>query len=167
MNPEKPIDPLSSAAAHAELGLPLSDASVAKRVVVRLTRFLVERQRAYNRGVVDSLRMQADADRRLEHRVQTGQEAHDAMVAGLRSELTRLELSVTDSETVAGLTRVQVAELARSVRRLESLTAELDTALAAVRSQAAQGPGEPGARDAVNLRAALTAADAVLRPDDD
>jgi predicted kinase len=137
MKAEKPIDPLSSAAAHAELGLPLSDASLPKRVVVRLTRFFVERQRAYNRGVVDALRVLADADRRLEHRVQVWEEADDAVTAGLRSELTRLELAVADADTVAGLTRVQVVELARAVQHLERRTAELDAALADLRSQQA------------------------------
>lgn len=130
MNPEMPTDPLSSAAAHAELGLPLTGASLPKRVVVKLTRFFVERQRAYNRGVIDALRMLSEADRRIEHRVQVREEADDAVAAGLRSELTRLEVAVADGDTVAGLTRAQVVELARAVQRLESRLAELDGALA-------------------------------------
>lgn len=126
MNSEMPIDPLSSAAAHAELGLPAS--SAARRLVQRMTRFFVEPQRAYNRGVVDAVRIVREDHRQLAELVGAQGEQHDQLSAGLRSEISQLQNEVSDSQTSASLCRVQVAELARALQRLEERMARVDDA---------------------------------------
>jgi hypothetical protein len=126
MNSEMPIDPLSAAAAHAELGLPAS--SAARRLIQRMTRFFVEPQRAYNRGVVDAVRILRDQHRGLAELVGTHAEAHDRLSAGLRADIRELHNEVSDSQTTASLIRVQVAELARAVQRLEERMARVDAA---------------------------------------
>ena len=135
MNSETPIDPLASAAGHAEIGVPTSGSSLPKRVVVKLTRFFVDPQRAYNRGVVDAIQLLRNADDGLAAKLTQARQDHDATTAGLRSELTALELALGDSATFASLTRGQVVELARTVQRVEARLAELDGELAAVRAE--------------------------------
>ena len=126
MNSEMPVDPLSSAAAHAELGLPAS--STARRLVQRMTRFFVEPQRAYNRGVVDALRILREDHQRLAELLGTHGEQHDSLSAGLRSDIAQLHNEVSDSQTTTSLIRVQVAELARVMQRLEERVAQVDAA---------------------------------------
>ena len=84
MNSEMPIDPLSSAAAHAEIGVPTSGSSLPKRVVVRLTRFFVDPQRAFNRGAVDAIQLLRRGQDGLAARLTEAQQQHDATTAGLR-----------------------------------------------------------------------------------
>ena len=131
MNSEMPIDPLSSAAEHAEIGVPTSGSSLPKRVVVKLTRFFVDPQRAFNRGVVDAIQLL----RHSQHRLAQAQQEHDATTAGLRSELAGLELALADGATGASLTRGQVVELARAVQRIEARLGELDCELGGVRAE--------------------------------
>ena len=138
MTPEMPIDPLSSAVEHAELGLPLRSASrlsSAKRTVERLTRFLTERQRAYNRAVVDAIRLLRDSNEQLGHRVTLQAEDQEQTAAALRSELTKLRLALGEGETATSLNSGQVAELAGAVLRLERRMTELDAAMADVRTE--------------------------------
>ncbi|MDQ3898717.1 MAG: class I SAM-dependent methyltransferase, partial [Actinomycetota bacterium] len=152
MNPETPIDPLSSAVEHAELGLPLRSAarlSSPKRAVERLTRFLTDRQRAYNRGVVDAIRLLRQRDEQLDHRVDLQADDHERTAAGLRSDLTEVRLAMTETETAAGLTSAQVAELARAVLRLETRMAGLDAALADVRTEQATRRGQDRAQESL------------------
>ncbi len=135
MNSEMPIDPLSSAAAHAEIGVPTSGSSLPKRVVVKLTRFFVDPQRAYNRGVVDAIQLLRHGQDRLEARLTQAQQEHDATIAGVRSELTGFEQALGDGATFASLTRGQVVELARAVRHLEARLTGPDAGLAGVEAE--------------------------------
>ena len=135
MNSEMPIDPLSSAAEHAEIGVPTSGSSLPKRVVVKLTRFFVDPQRAFNRGIVDAIQLLRHGQDRLAARLTQAQQEHDATAAGLRSELAGLELALADGATGASLTRGQVVELARAVQRIEARLGELDGERAGVRAE--------------------------------
>ncbi|MGI8809119.1 MAG: hypothetical protein ACR2KK_15015 [Acidimicrobiales bacterium] len=125
MSAETPTDPLSSAAKHAELGLPKS-AALPKRLVERLSRFFLDPQRAYNRGVIDAIRLLRDDDLRLGNRITLQSDDIARLTAALRTDLTRVELELADSRTDAALTRGQVIELAKMVQRLESRMAQLD-----------------------------------------
>lgn len=119
MTPGPPTDPLASAAAHAGLGLPAAAPSFPKRVIIRLTRFFVEPQRAYNQGVVDALLLLRDDHRRLADRVGQAEQAAEHTTAGTQAELKRLEQAIIDGGIAAGLTRAQVVDLAGAVRRIE------------------------------------------------
>ncbi len=130
MSAEPPVDPLSSAAEHVDLGLAGPGGSLPKRVVERLTRFFLEPQRAYNRGVIDAIRLLRDDKEQLGHRIALqGDEIH-RLTAGIRSDLTRVQMGLADGQTDAALTRGQVVELARMVQDLETRLAQVDAALA-------------------------------------
>lgn len=132
MNSETPADPLAAAAQHAELSLPpfrLSGASLATRVIERLSRFLIEPQRAYNRGVTDAIRLLRQNDQDLVRRITLQGEDYHRVADRLQSDLTELELALADGQTTAGLTTGQVLDLARSFQRLESRMAQLDADL--------------------------------------
>ena len=135
MNSETPIDPLSAAAAHAEIGVPSSGRSLPKRVVMRVTRFVLESQRAYNRGIVDAIQLLREGDRRLDERITVAAQEHDAATAGVRSELTGLQLALADQDVTTALTRAQAVDLAQAVQRLEARVAALDAAVASVRAE--------------------------------
>lgn len=137
MNSKMPIDPLSSAIGHAELGLPVSGTSLPKRVVERLTRFFVEPQRAYNRGVIDAIRILRADDQQLAHRITVQGEDNDRAAARVRSDFTGLQVELSRGRTEAALTHGQVVELARTVQRLESRMAALDAGLGDLRSEQA------------------------------
>ena len=126
MSSEIPVDPLSSAAGHAELRLPQSGSPLSKRVLDRLTRFFLEPQRAYNRGVIDAIRILREDDQQLAQRITHVNDTAERLAAGLRSDLTGLQLTVADGQTYASLTRGQVVELARAVQRLEGRMAQID-----------------------------------------
>lgn len=135
---ENPTDPLSSAATHAALGLPqAAQRSLAKRVVVRLTAFFVEPQRAYNQGVVDAVQILRTGHDHLGDRLAVHEDSSQAEAAATRSDLTRLQLALADNEVVAGLTRGQVGEFAAALQRLEGRIAALDAALTQVRDEQA------------------------------
>ena len=128
MSPE-PVDPLASATEHAELGLPLPGTASAlpKRLVERLSRFFLEPQRAYNRGVIDAIRILRDDNQRLADKVAQQGDDIERLASGLRSELAQAQLDLSEGQTDAALTRGQVVDLARTVQRLESRVAKLDT----------------------------------------
>jgi len=126
MSPETPVDPLSAATTHAELGLPSSDSGLPKRLVVRLTRFLLEPQRAYNRGVIDAIRLLRTDTKVLAQRIIDQGYDVERLTSALRADLDRLELDLVDGQTGSALTDVQVGELARVVLRLEARIARLD-----------------------------------------
>ena len=133
MNTEMPIDPLSAAAAHAELGLPTS--SPVTRLVHRMTRAFIEPQRAYNRGVVDAMRTLRAEHGRLDELVRAHEDRHDRLSAGLRSDIRQLQNELSDSQTTVSLLRGQLAELVRAIQRLEA-------------GEARVGASEPVARPA-------------------
>lgn len=135
MTPEMPTDPLSSAAAHAEIGGPQSKTSFAKRAVNRLTRFFVEPQRAYNRGVVDAVLLLRESHRQLGERVAIEGKEHEETAAALRSEVIKLQRALGESDTTTALTRAQVVDLAKSVQRIEARLASLDADIAGVRTE--------------------------------
>ena len=126
MSSETPVDPLSSAAEHAELRLPRTGSPLFPRVLDRLTRFFLEPQRAYNRGVIDAIRILRQDDRELAERITQGNDTAERLTAGLRSDLTQAQLALADGRTDAALTRGQVVELARALQRLESRMAHMD-----------------------------------------
>lgn len=135
MSAETPIDPLDSAEKHAELRVPASGAALPKRVVERLSLFLLAPQRAYNRGVIDAIRMlRAEGERigqrvtLLEQRLDAEAEAH-ALAAGVRTELGELHVQVSDGLTEGALTRGQVVDIAQAVQRIEERVAQLDATL--------------------------------------
>lgn len=142
MNSEIPIDPLSSAAGHAELRLPASGSPRFRRVLERLTRFFLEPQRAYNRGVIDAIQLLRDDHVKLEDRLASRHDAAEHLTAGLRSDLTQVQLALADGQTDAALTRGQVVELAKAVQRLESRMADLDAAVGDGRSNPPASPLE-------------------------
>jgi broad-specificity NMP kinase len=121
-----PVDPLAAATAHAELGLPVSTSALPKRLVERLTRFLLEPQRAYNRGVIDAIRLlRADNQVLAQRVIDQGYEV-ERLTAALRADLDRVEVDLVDDRTGAALTGVQLGELAEVVHRLEARIARLD-----------------------------------------
>lgn len=128
MSSEIPVDPLSSAAEHAELRLPRTGSPLVLRLIDRLTRFFLEPQRAYNRGVIDAIRILRQDDQQLAQRITQGSDTAERLSAGLRSDLTQVQLALADGQTDAALTRGQVVELAKAVQRLESRMAEMDSA---------------------------------------
>lgn len=133
MNSETPIDPLDSAEKHAELRVPASGAALPKRVVERLTLFLIGPQRAYNRGVIDAIRMlRADMARiegrvvSLEQRMKAEGDEIAGMAAEVRSQVKELHVQVSDGLTEEALTRGQVLDIAEAVQRIEQRVAQLD-----------------------------------------
>ena len=126
MSSEIPVDPLAAAAEHAELRLRRSGSPLSKRVLERLTRFFLEPQRAYNRGVIDAIRILRQDDQQLAQRITHGDETAERLTAGLRSDLTQVQVALADGQTDAALTRGQVVELARAVQDLKSRMAQMD-----------------------------------------
>lgn len=127
------MDPLDSAEKHADLRVPASGVALPKRVVERLTLFLVGPQRAYNLGVIDAIRMlRADMQRiegrfaLLEQRMTADGEALARLDAEVRSEVKDLHVQVSDGLTEEALTRGQVLDIAQAVHRIEERLAQLD-----------------------------------------
>jgi predicted RNase H-like nuclease (RuvC/YqgF family) len=118
MNSDMPIDPLSAAAAHAELGLPTS--SAVARLVHRMSRVLVEPQRAYNRGVVDAVHTLREEHRRLAKLVREQEDRHERVSTGMQADIRQLQIELSDSQTTVSLLRGQLAELVRAIQRLEA-----------------------------------------------
>jgi uncharacterized protein (DUF2164 family) len=136
MTSEASIDPLDAAAQHAELRVPVSRAALPKRVVERVILFLVAPQRAYNRGVIDAIRMlRADAEQ-FAHRVALLEQRLSAdeeiarVAADVRAEMRELHAQVSEGLTDEALTRAQVVDIAQAVQRMEQRVAHLDATLA-------------------------------------
>ena len=113
------VDPLSSAESHVDLGLPGSASAFRRRVVERFTRFFVDPQRAYNRGVIDAIRLLREDNERLELRITLLGDDIERLTAALRTDLTQVQLALSDGQTDGALTRGQVVDLAKSLQRLE------------------------------------------------
>lgn len=130
MSADVPVDPLSSAEEHVDLGRAAPGGSLPRRVVERVARFFLEPQRAYNRGVIDAIRLLRDDKEQLAHRIALQGDEIQRLTAGIRSDLTRAQIELADGQTDAALTRGQVVELARMVQDLETRLAHVDAALA-------------------------------------
>jgi hypothetical protein len=133
MTSETPIDPLESAEQHAGLQVPAAGAALPKRVVERLSLFLLGPQRAYNRGVIDAIRLLRADNEQLgerialfDQRLSADSEAI-ARLAGLSAELRDLRAQSSEALTEGALTRGQVVDLAQALQRVEQLMAQLDT----------------------------------------
>ena len=138
MNPETGTDPLHSAEQHADLRVQASGAALLRRVVERLALFLIAPQRAYNRGMIDAIRLlRADAQQLgqrvalLEQRLSTEGEEIARLAAGVRSEVSELRVEVSDGLTEEVLTRAQVVDIAQAVQRMEQRVAHLDATIPA------------------------------------
>ena len=141
MNAETPTDPLDAAEQHAELRVPRSGAALPKRLVERLSLFLLAPQRAYNRGVIDAIRMlRAEGDRigqrmtLLEQHLTGEGAAITRLAEDVRSELRELRAEVSDALTEEVLTRGQILDIAQTLQRMEQRVAQLDATLAGERA---------------------------------
>ncbi len=154
MHPETPVDPLLSAAGHAELGLPLPAGvrlSFAKRLVARAARFFIDRQRAFNLGIVHSVqelraeiedarataaRQAGDGEKRIDElrdamqevRTTTSEQAHgqEGQIAELRSMFIDFQLDLAARETSAALTQGQVIGISSDLQNLEDRVNRVD-----------------------------------------
>lgn len=134
MTSETPIDPLESAEQHAGLHVPATGAALTKRVVERLSLFLLGPQRAYNRGVIDAIRLlRADAEHLgermalFDQRLSADSEAIARLDAGMNTEIREVRAESSEALIEGALTRGQVVDLARALQRVEQLVAQLDT----------------------------------------
>jgi len=86
-----------------------------KRVVERFTRFFIDPQRAYNRGVIDAIRLLREDNQRLELRITLLGDDIERLTAADPTQLAALSETQTDGALIRGM----VVDLAKSLQRLE------------------------------------------------
>ncbi|MDQ6797969.1 MAG: methyltransferase domain-containing protein [Actinomycetota bacterium] len=120
------VDPLESAASHAGLGLPLprtSSVGKARALAVRAGQVLVDRQVAFNHGVVNAIR---ELRQRTDATSASAGHANDA-VAAVRTELAELREAIARLQTDGGLYRGQQGALVERMERIDARLSEAQT----------------------------------------
>lgn len=118
-------DPLAAAAQHADLEVSGGGRlPVVKRLIVRVGRLITDRQVAYNRGVIDSIRLLRNEVELLDARIGGLRELvasePSPVSAAVASELAGLRLEISESRTQAALVESQLAGITEMMRRLET-----------------------------------------------
>lgn len=115
------VDPLASAAEHADLALrPGTRLASAKRLVLRAARLVTDRQVAYNRGVIDSIRLLREQVDQVGRQVAGLHDADTGVTESLRSHLSGVQLELTETRTQVALLQSQLSGITEMMRRLET-----------------------------------------------
>lgn len=137
-SPGIPVDPLASAAEHADLALPGGGRlPFLKRAIGRVGRLVTDKQVAYNRGVIDSIvlvrgQLEQVGAQMAGLRDQMGGEA-SSITGTVRSEMAGLRLEVNEARTSAALAESQLNGITEMMRRLETRLNHTDEAVALLR----------------------------------